>query len=91
MVAEKFKASGIINKPTKRISITTSFNLETPYLSKHNARICGGFVVRYERKNRPSHAVADATCVCYTIASRALTTLLIFVSLPFILASPFSG
>lgn len=40
-VGEKFRTSGTINKPANSISITTSFNLETPYLCKHNASLRG--------------------------------------------------
>ena len=33
-LGEKFRTNGTINKPANSISIATSFNLETPYLSK---------------------------------------------------------
>ena len=29
--------------------------------------ICGDFVARYERKNRPNHAVVNAICFCYVL------------------------
>jgi len=40
-LGEKCKTSGTTNRPTNSISITISFNLETPYLSKHNALLIG--------------------------------------------------
>ncbi len=46
------------------IAIGRSIVLVLELLMIINARICGGFVARNERKNRPSHVVADATCAC---------------------------